>query len=99
MDQTSLLAELTAEAERDGVRQFVVGAVVHHGGKVLLLKRPEDDFMGGIFEKHDDLDASGLFSQVPARWCQDHRWSGSAAGLPECPSHPSRTPQTGQDPP
>ncbi|MFI6458605.1 NUDIX hydrolase [Streptosporangium amethystogenes] len=50
MDQSALLEELSAEAERDGVQQFVVGAVVQHDGKVLLLRRPEDDFMGGIFE-------------------------------------------------
>jgi 8-oxo-dGTP diphosphatase len=50
MDQASLLETLNAEAERDGVQQLVVGAVVQHDGKVLLLQRPEDDFMGGIFE-------------------------------------------------
>lgn len=50
MDQPELLEQLTAEAERDGVQQLVVGAVVQHDGKVLLLQRPEDDFMGGIFE-------------------------------------------------
>jgi 8-oxo-dGTP diphosphatase len=32
------------------VQQFVVGAVVQNDDKVLLLQRPEDDFMGGIFE-------------------------------------------------
>lgn len=50
MDQPELLEQLTAEAERDGVQQLVVGAVVQHDSKVLLLQRPEDDFMGGIFE-------------------------------------------------
>jgi 8-oxo-dGTP diphosphatase len=50
MELASLLEELHAEAERDGVQQLVVGAVVQHDGKVLLLQRPEDDFMGGIFE-------------------------------------------------
>lgn len=50
MDLSSLLADLTAEADRNGVQQFIVGAVVQHGGKVLLLQRPRDDFMGGIFE-------------------------------------------------
>lgn len=38
MDQPELLEQLTAEAERDGVRQLVVGAVVQHDGKVLLLQ-------------------------------------------------------------
>lgn len=50
MELAALLENLNAEAERDGVQQLVVGAVVQHDGKVLLLQRPEDDFMGGIFE-------------------------------------------------
>ncbi|WP_131785676.1 NUDIX hydrolase [Protofrankia symbiont of Coriaria ruscifolia] len=50
MERASLLQQLTTESERDGVQQLVVGAVVQNGGKVLLLQRPEDDFMGGIFE-------------------------------------------------
>jgi 8-oxo-dGTP diphosphatase len=50
MVDNSLVARLTAEADIDGVTQYVVGAVIQHDGKVLLLQRPEDDFMGGIFE-------------------------------------------------
>lgn len=50
MNKRTPLDQLDAEAERDGVQQLVVGAVVQHDGKVLLLQRPEDDFMGGIFE-------------------------------------------------
>jgi 8-oxo-dGTP diphosphatase len=50
MVDTALLEQLTAEAKADDVQQFVVGAVVQHDNKVLLLKRPDDDFMGGIFE-------------------------------------------------
>ncbi|MEY9212690.1 NUDIX domain-containing protein [Thermobifida halotolerans] len=50
MDLSSLLADLTTEAEWDGVQQFVIGAVVQRDGRVLLLRRREDDFMGGIFE-------------------------------------------------
>lgn len=46
----ALLAELTSAAETDGVQQLVVGAVIHDDGEVLLLRRPADDFMGGIFE-------------------------------------------------
>lgn len=49
-DNNPLLERLAAEAHLDGVQQFVVGAVVQHDGKVLLLQRPLDDFMGGIFE-------------------------------------------------
>ncbi|MGL5825214.1 MAG: NUDIX domain-containing protein [Nocardioides sp.] len=50
MESINLVAQLADEAERDGVQQLVVGAVVQNDGKVLLLQRPEDDFMGGIFE-------------------------------------------------
>lgn len=50
MVDMAFLQKLTTDAECDGVQQLVVGAVVQHDGKVLLLKRPDDDFMGGIFE-------------------------------------------------
>ncbi len=50
MIDASFLEQLSVEAERDGVQQFVVGAVVQHDDKVLLLQRPENDFIGGIFE-------------------------------------------------
>lgn len=32
------------------MQQLAVGGVVEDDGKVLLLQRPDDDFMGGIFE-------------------------------------------------
>ncbi|WP_016698388.1 NUDIX domain-containing protein [Actinoalloteichus spitiensis] len=50
MIDASVLAQLTAQAAEDGVQQLVVGAIVQNHNKVLLLKRPADDFMGGIFE-------------------------------------------------
>lgn len=50
MVDSSLLEQLTAQAAADGVQQLVVGGVVQHEDKVLLLQRPDDDFMGGIFE-------------------------------------------------
>ncbi|WP_107656820.1 NUDIX hydrolase [Nocardia suismassiliense] len=50
MIETTLLEALASDAERDQVQQLVVGAVVAHDGKVLLLQRPADDFMGGIWE-------------------------------------------------
>ncbi|MEU8860925.1 NUDIX hydrolase [Streptomyces umbrinus] len=50
MVDAQFLQQLAAEAEEDGVQQLVVGAVVQHDGNVLLLQRPADDFMGGIFE-------------------------------------------------
>ncbi|MFK4102911.1 NUDIX hydrolase [Streptomyces sp. NPDC019531] len=50
MVDAQFLQHLVAEAKEDGVQQLVVGAVVQHDGNVLLLQRPADDFMGGIFE-------------------------------------------------
>ncbi|MET8779486.1 NUDIX domain-containing protein [Nocardia sp. NPDC004654] len=50
MIDTVLLENLSLDAQRDGVQQLVVGAVVHYDGKVLLLQRPADDFMGGLWE-------------------------------------------------
>ena len=42
----ALFTGLVTEAENEGVRQLVVGAVISKDGQVLLLRRPEDDFMG-----------------------------------------------------
>lgn len=50
MVDASLLAQLVARADADGIQQLVVGAIVRDGDKILLLQRPDDDFMGGIFE-------------------------------------------------
>jgi 8-oxo-dGTP diphosphatase len=50
MIDATLLETISARARHDGVEQFVVGAVVEHHARVLLLQRPADDFMGGIFE-------------------------------------------------
>jgi 8-oxo-dGTP diphosphatase len=45
-----LLTRLTAEAIDAGIIQLVVGAVVRDQGRILLLRRPADDFMGAISE-------------------------------------------------
>src|SRR5687768_2783181 len=50
MIDASVLDKLTALAASDGIQQLVVGAIVQDENNVLLLKRPDDDFMGGIFE-------------------------------------------------
>lgn len=42
--------DLAGQAAADGIQQLVVGGIVHRDGAVLLLKRPDDDFMGGIWE-------------------------------------------------
>ena len=36
--------------QEDGINRYVVGAVIQRDSSVLLLKRPKDDFMGGIYE-------------------------------------------------
>jgi 8-oxo-dGTP diphosphatase len=45
-----MIDDLTTQAARDGIVQLVVGAVIADGDKILFLKRPADDFMGGIWE-------------------------------------------------
>jgi 8-oxo-dGTP diphosphatase len=60
-----VFVDLVRCAAADGIQQLVVGAVVQHDNDVLLLKRPETDFMGGIWElpsgkveKNESLDQS-----------------------------------------
>lgn len=43
-------AELTSRDTDDGIQQQVVGAVIAHVGRVLVLQRPADDFRGGSWE-------------------------------------------------
>ncbi|MCG8366787.1 MAG: NUDIX domain-containing protein [Pseudanabaenales cyanobacterium] len=45
-----LIDELIAQSYQDGIQKFVVGAVIKRGYLILLLKRNEDDFMGGLVE-------------------------------------------------
>ncbi|MBT2386583.1 NUDIX hydrolase [Streptomyces sp. ISL-11] len=48
---TALLEDLTRAARRDGIAKTVVGAVIADGdGKVLLLHRTADDYLGGLWE-------------------------------------------------
>ena len=42
---------LENSAKDNGVDKLVIGAVItNENGEVLLMKRKQDDFMGGIFE-------------------------------------------------
>lgn len=50
MTGPGLFSQLADDAHRDGVQKLIVGAVITNGTDVLLLKRPRDDFMGGIYE-------------------------------------------------
>ncbi len=47
---TNFEASLRKKANEDGIDKIVVGAVVEYKGKVLLLKRVESEFYGGIHE-------------------------------------------------
>ena len=42
--------KLTKKAQIDKINRYVVGAVILDDSRVLLLQRPKDDFMGGIYE-------------------------------------------------
>ncbi len=42
--------ELAEEAKNVGVDRFVVAGIILNDSKVLILERPKDDFMGGIYE-------------------------------------------------
>jgi 8-oxo-dGTP diphosphatase len=50
MTDPGLFTQLADEARREGAQKLIVAAVISDGNDVLLLKRPEDDFMGGIYE-------------------------------------------------
>lgn len=41
---------LLSDAKKEGISRLVVGGVVSDGMKILLLRRKQDDFMGGILE-------------------------------------------------
>ncbi len=41
------LTGLTSRDAADGIEQQVVGPVIDHGGRALLLRRPIEDFRGG----------------------------------------------------
>ncbi|WP_116210024.1 NUDIX hydrolase [Streptomyces olivoreticuli] len=48
---TAFLEDLVRAAERDGIIKTVVGAVItDDDGKVLLLHRAADDYLGGLWE-------------------------------------------------
>lgn len=46
----SFYENLMREAQDNGINRYVVGAVIQRDSSVLLLERPKDDFMGGIYE-------------------------------------------------
>ncbi|MBO1416450.1 NUDIX domain-containing protein, partial [Streptomyces sp. FH025] len=44
------MAGLAAAAEAAGITGFVAAAVINHDGRVLLVRRNPDDYMGGLWE-------------------------------------------------
>ncbi|MCG6493335.1 NUDIX domain-containing protein [Kitasatospora sp. A2-31] len=44
------VAGLAADAEAAGITSLVVGAVINYDGRVLLVRRNPDDYMGGMWE-------------------------------------------------
>ena len=51
--------QLVHSAHQDGVGRLVVAAVVERKGRVLLLRRRHDDFMGGTYELPSGLVEDG----------------------------------------
>ncbi|MFD9686914.1 NUDIX hydrolase [Kitasatospora sp. NPDC059088] len=43
-------ASLAAEAETAGITGFVAAAMINHDGRILLVRRNPDDYMGGLWE-------------------------------------------------
>jgi len=62
--------DLIKDAQMAGIKRYVVGAVIQKDSLVLLLKRPKDDFMGGIYElpsgkvEDDESLDSALYREV-----------------------------------
>ncbi len=50
MIDKQVFARLVNESEREGIRRYVVGAVIAKDHHILLLERKKNDFMGGVFE-------------------------------------------------
>ncbi len=46
----NLCADLVKEARNEDISRYVVGGVISKKNRVLLLQRPPDEFMGGIYE-------------------------------------------------
>ncbi|MFJ8625287.1 hypothetical protein ACIRD3_20920 [Kitasatospora sp. NPDC093550] len=42
------VAGLAADAEAAGITRFVAAALINHDGRVLLLRRNPDDYLGGL---------------------------------------------------
>lgn len=48
--QTAGIQDQIERAVRDGIEKIVVGAIISRNGKALVLRRKQDDYLGGIDE-------------------------------------------------
>ena len=70
MNQNIDYKKLLAQAKKDLIEKIVVGAILVKEEKILLLERPRDDFMGGIFElpsgnlEKGELLSEGLMREI-----------------------------------
>jgi 8-oxo-dGTP diphosphatase len=70
---------LTEEARRDGIEKLVVGAVIHRGDHVLILRRSEDDaFLPGIEELPSGgvEDGEDLLTALVRELSEEIGWTG-----------------------
>jgi 8-oxo-dGTP diphosphatase len=70
---------LADQAERDGIERLVVGAVVHDGDRVLILRRSaEDDFLPGIEELPSGgvEDGEDLLAALARELAEEIGWTG-----------------------
>lgn len=50
MSGPSACEKLVSSARAQGIEDYVVGAIIQREGSILLLRRRDDDFMGGFWE-------------------------------------------------
>ncbi|WP_326829483.1 NUDIX domain-containing protein [Streptosporangium sp. NBC_01810] len=73
------LQHLVDDADRDGIQKLVVGAVVYHDDRVLILRRSSgDDFLPGIEELPSGGvdDGEDLRSALARELAEEIGWSG-----------------------
>ncbi|MGI5292818.1 NUDIX hydrolase [Nonomuraea polychroma] len=85
----SHLQQLIDDAGRDGIDKLVVGAVVHHDGQVLIVRRSGEDFMGGIGELPSGGVERGedLLAALARELSEEIGWAGPLALDPDFVRH------------
>jgi 8-oxo-dGTP diphosphatase len=83
------LQQLIDGAGHDGIDKLVVGAVVHHASRVLIVRRTSGDFMSGI----EELPSGGvepdedLLAALARELAEEVGWSGTLITDPGFVSH------------